>query len=157
MKNKIKPSLHSRYDTEACNEWRGPSPRLSAWATQLRNLAAMGSCWRHCANFTGPGIEPKTSRTDSDVLTTELTGWSSFAESQAKKAFSVSLRCQVKNSSSITYQSISICLILLLDQFESFINQHLLSKSKFILQIFQFLNQIRWNSKLTYLSINSLL
>ena len=39
---KIKPSLHSQY--EACNDWRGPSPRLSAWVTQIRkNLAAVAS------------------------------------------------------------------------------------------------------------------
>ena len=33
-------SLHSQYYAEACNEWRDPSPRLSAWATQLRRNAA---------------------------------------------------------------------------------------------------------------------
>ena len=27
---------HSRYYAEACNEWRGPSLRCSAWAAQLR-------------------------------------------------------------------------------------------------------------------------
>ena len=34
---KIKPSLYSRYCAEACDEWRGPSPRRSAWTvdTQL--------------------------------------------------------------------------------------------------------------------------
>ena len=30
---KIESSLCSRYYAEACNEWRGPSPRLSVWAT----------------------------------------------------------------------------------------------------------------------------
>ena len=55
-------------------ELRGPSPRLSAWATQLRrNVAAVASRWRHCADLTGPGIEPQTSRTESVRLTTELT------------------------------------------------------------------------------------
>ena len=40
---KIK-SLYSRYYAEACNEWWGPSPRLSAWTTQLRrNIAAVAS------------------------------------------------------------------------------------------------------------------
>ena len=29
---KIISLLHSRYYAEACNEWRGPSPRLSVWA-----------------------------------------------------------------------------------------------------------------------------
>ena len=54
---------------------RGPSPRLSAWATHLRrNVATVASCWRHCADLTGPGIEPQTSRTDSVRLAIELTG-----------------------------------------------------------------------------------
>ena len=44
------------------------------WATQLRrNFTTMASRWRHCADLTGPRIEPKTSRTDSVRLTTELT------------------------------------------------------------------------------------
>ena len=29
---KIKSSLYLRYNAEACDEWREPSPRLSAWA-----------------------------------------------------------------------------------------------------------------------------
>ena len=38
---------------EACSKWRGPSPRLSAWATQLRkNVGAVASRWRHCADLT---------------------------------------------------------------------------------------------------------
>ena len=69
---KIKPSLYSRYYAEACNEWRDPSPQLSAWATQLRrSVAAVAS---RCVDLTGPGIEPQTSRTDSVRLATELTG-----------------------------------------------------------------------------------
>ena len=32
----------------------------------------MASRWRHCADLTGPGIEPQTSRTDSVRLATEL-------------------------------------------------------------------------------------
>ena len=71
---KIKSSLYSPYYAEACNEWRGPSPRLSAWATQLRrNVATVANRWRHCADLTGPGIEPQTSRTDSVRWATELT------------------------------------------------------------------------------------
>ena len=74
FKNQIKSSLYSLEYAEACNEWRGPSPRLSAWATQLRrNVAAVASRWRHCADLTGPGIEPQTSRTESVRLATELT------------------------------------------------------------------------------------
>ena len=39
-------SLYSRYYAEACNEWRGPSPLLSAWATQLRrNFTTVASRW----------------------------------------------------------------------------------------------------------------
>ena len=73
-KNQIKSSLYSPYYAEACNELRDPSPRLSAWATQLRrNIATVASRWRHCVDLTGPGIEPQTSRTDSVRLATELT------------------------------------------------------------------------------------
>ena len=62
----IKSSLYSRYYAEACNEWRGRSPPRSAWATQLRrNIAAVTSRWRHCADLTGPGIEPQTYRNES--------------------------------------------------------------------------------------------
>ena len=39
---KIRSSLHSRYDAEARNEWQGPSPRLSAWATQLQKKRRNG-------------------------------------------------------------------------------------------------------------------
>ena len=74
IKSKIKSSLYSPYYAEACNELRGPFPRLSAWATQLRrNVATVASRWRHCVDLTGPGIEPQTSRTDSVRFATELT------------------------------------------------------------------------------------
>ena len=74
QKIKIKSSLYSPYYAEACNELRGPSPRLSAWATQLRrSVATVASRWRHCVDLTGPGIELQTSRTDSVLLATELT------------------------------------------------------------------------------------
>ena len=58
IKNKQNQSLsQSRYYAEACNEWQGPSPRLSAWATQLRrNVAAVASRWRHWVRFDWPGI-----------------------------------------------------------------------------------------------------
>ena len=72
--NQIKSSLYSPYYAEACNELRGPSPRLSAWATQLRRIVAtVASRWRHCDDLTGPRIEPQTSRADSVRLATELT------------------------------------------------------------------------------------
>ena len=72
--NQIKFSLYSPYYAEACNELRGPFPRLSVWATQLRgNVATAASRWRHCVDLTGSRIEPQTSRTDSVRLATELT------------------------------------------------------------------------------------
>ena len=75
----IKSSLYSPHYAEACNELRGPSPRLSAWATQLRrNIATVVSRWRHCADLTGPGIEPQTSRTESVCFATELTAGSIY-------------------------------------------------------------------------------
>ena len=71
----IKSLLYSPYYAEACNKWRSPFPRLSAWATQLRrNVAPVSSRWRHCADLTDPGIEPQTSRTDSVRLAAQLTG-----------------------------------------------------------------------------------
>ena len=34
------------------SEWRGPTPRLSAWATQLRrNVAAVVCRWLYCVRF----------------------------------------------------------------------------------------------------------
>ena len=72
--NQIKSLLYSPYYAEACNELRGPSPLLSAWAARLRrNVAAVANRWRYCANLTGPGIETQTYRTDSVRLATELT------------------------------------------------------------------------------------
>ena len=72
---KIISSLYSPYYAQACNEWRGPPPRLSAWATQLRtNVATVASRWQHCADLTDPGIEAQTSCTDSLRLATELIG-----------------------------------------------------------------------------------
>ena len=71
----IKSSLYSPYYAQACNEWRGPSPRLSAWATRLRtNVATVASRWQHFADLTGPRIEAHTFRTDSVRLATELIG-----------------------------------------------------------------------------------
>ena len=69
----IKSSLYPPYYAEAYNEWRGPYPPRSTWATQLpRNVAAVASRWRHYANLTGPGIEHQTSRTESVSQATEL-------------------------------------------------------------------------------------
>ena len=61
----FKPSLHSRYYTETYNEWQDPSPRLSVWTTQKRQRwRAVGDT---VCDLTGPGVEPPTSRSDSDV------------------------------------------------------------------------------------------
>ena len=76
---KIESSLYSRIYAEACNEWRGPFPRLSVWTTQLQiNVATVASRWQHCADLTGPGIEPQTSQTKSVRLASELTAGLSF-------------------------------------------------------------------------------
>ena len=76
---KIKSSSYTRYYVEACNELRGPCPRLSAWAAQLqRNVATVASCWRRGADLNSPGITPYTSRTDSVRLATELTTGSTY-------------------------------------------------------------------------------
>ena len=81
MKKSIKSLLHSPYYAEVCNDWRGPSPRLNAWTTQLQtNVATVASRWRHCDNLTDPGIEAQTSRTDSVRLSTELTSRCNVAQ-----------------------------------------------------------------------------
>ena len=59
---KIKSSL---YDTcfiklaavpKRDSEWRGPTPRFSAWATQVRrNITAVASRWLHYDRFDRPG------------------------------------------------------------------------------------------------------
>ena len=86
QKIKIKSSLYSPYYAEACDELRGPFPRLSAWATQLgRNVATVASRWRHCVDLTGPGIEPQTSRTDSVRFATELTAGCDLIQNKKKK------------------------------------------------------------------------
>ena len=50
--HQMKFSLCSRYSVEAYKEWRGPSPRRSVWATQLRrNITAVTIRWRHCVQY----------------------------------------------------------------------------------------------------------
>ena len=58
----IKSSLYSRYYAEACNEWRGPSPRLGTGATQLPRNDTV-------SDLTDPATEPQISRTSGDVTT----------------------------------------------------------------------------------------
>ena len=66
---KIKSSLYSRYYAESCNEWWDPSPRFSAWTTQLRrNIAAMVSRLRHFVRFDQLGNRTQTFRVDTDVF-----------------------------------------------------------------------------------------
>ena len=65
--NFIKKFSYSRYYSEACNEWRDPSPRLSAWTAQLRkNIAAVASRWRHNVRFDRPGKRTHGFHADSD-------------------------------------------------------------------------------------------
>ena len=85
--------LYSPYYAEACNELRGPSPRLSAWAAQLRrNVATVASRWRHCVDLTGPGVEPQTSRTDSVRFATELTAGCAHFVSLLNFGFEMKIR-----------------------------------------------------------------
>ena len=48
-----------------------PSLRFSAWQHSSEETSQQS--WRHCADLTGPGIKPQTSRTDCLRVTTELT------------------------------------------------------------------------------------
>ena len=50
----IKPSLYSRYYAEACNEWRSPSSRFSAWQHSSDETSQW---WWQCADLTSLGIE----------------------------------------------------------------------------------------------------
>ena len=68
---KQKKSLsYSQFYAEACNEWRGPSPRLSVWQHSSEEMSqrwrAVGDC--RLSELVDRGIEPKTSRTGSDVF-----------------------------------------------------------------------------------------
>ena len=58
------------YD-EACYQWRGPSSRLSARAGGQHDSEETSHRWRAIGdtvfNLTGPGIEPLTFPTDSNV------------------------------------------------------------------------------------------
>ena len=43
-----KSSLYCRHYVAGCNEWRGPFPRIGAWATQpRRKVAAVASPYKH--------------------------------------------------------------------------------------------------------------
>ena len=71
----IKSSLYLPYYAETCSKLRGPSPLLSAWATQLRrNVVAVASRWRHCADLTGSGIESGSARYRSGRSVVQIPG-----------------------------------------------------------------------------------
>ena len=61
LKSTIKPSLYSRYFAEACNDWRGPSPRLSAGQYSSEETLQL---WRAVGDtvfdLTDPGFEPRS-------------------------------------------------------------------------------------------------
>ena len=59
--NQIFRGLYSRCYTETCNEWRGPSPQLSAWTT-LRSEET-SQRWR-----ADPETKPHSSLAKTDVL-----------------------------------------------------------------------------------------
>ena len=52
-RKKFETNLHYFRDImPKCNEWRDPSPRLSAWTTRLRkSIAAVASRWLHYVQF----------------------------------------------------------------------------------------------------------
>ena len=67
----IKSSLYSRYYVEVCNQRRDPSPRLSAWTTQLRrNVAAVASRWRLRPIWSAQESRPKPAAMIDASLTT---------------------------------------------------------------------------------------
>ena len=71
---KIKSSLCWRCYAKACNEWRGSSPRLSAWATQApKKRRNGGEPQATLCRFDRVGNRIQTYRTDSVRVTTELT------------------------------------------------------------------------------------
>ena len=65
-----------QYHAEECNERRGPSPQLSARATQLQQTSQR---WRAVgdavSDLTDPRLEPCTYRAIVMSLTTTLTAW----------------------------------------------------------------------------------
>ena len=52
------------------SEWQGPTPRLSAWATQLqRNVAVVASRWLYTvSDLIGLEIESQAFRIDSEIF-----------------------------------------------------------------------------------------
>ena len=65
FKSKIKSSLYSRYYAEVCNEWRAISVALRLGSTAMKKRRGGGVT---VSNSTGPEIELKTSRTNSNVF-----------------------------------------------------------------------------------------
>ena len=72
---KIKSLLYSRHYTEVCIEWRSPSPRLSAWTTQLRtSVETVG----HCVQFDQPGNQNAEPFSPTAMSVTTMGQLSSF-------------------------------------------------------------------------------
>ena len=67
---KTHTSLYSRYYAEACNNG---GAHLRDLASGQRSSEETLLRWRHCVRFDRRGMEPQTSLTDSNVVTTELT------------------------------------------------------------------------------------
>ena len=65
---KIESSLHSRYYTEACNEWRGQWGHFRGYACGQHNYEETSQRWRAIS----PRIKPMTFRIDGMSLTTTL-------------------------------------------------------------------------------------
>ena len=87
QKNKKRQKYHrnqifnSRDYAELCNEWRGTSPRVSAWATQKRRGG--GEPLVTLSDLTAPGIEPETSHASNDVSNHNAKSWRKI-EKQSK-------------------------------------------------------------------------
>ena len=70
--NKSKSNLHyARGITPKCVT--SGVAHLRCFGRGQHSFEETSQRWRHCADFTGPVIEPQTSRTNSVRLTTKLT------------------------------------------------------------------------------------
>ena len=67
-KTEIKFSSYSWYYTEVSKDCRGPSPQLRTWATQHSTSQPWRAVGASVSDFSGPVIEPMSSRVDSAVL-----------------------------------------------------------------------------------------
>ena len=73
---KIKFSWYSRYRAEACNDRRGPTPRLRTWMTQLRRNIGVGRAVGDSASdLTGLNIEPANSIPPALIAMCTISTW----------------------------------------------------------------------------------